>query len=88
MTLPDERYRAVESTMKFLTRLAAGGYPRVPKCVREEARGLLRHYPSSWDLDRIADAAPDVMQQRMEPLHRMVMAYEQLTPEKNSESNT
>ena len=75
MTLPDERYRAVQRTMEFLIRLAGGDYPRVPKAVREEARGLLRHYPTHWDLQRIEAAAPDVLQQRMEPLHRMVVSY-------------
>ena len=75
MTLPDERYRAVKSAAEFLQRLAGGEYPRVPRAVREEARSILRHYPSSWDLDQIERAAPHVMQQRMEPLHRMVAAY-------------
>jgi hypothetical protein len=75
MTLPDERYRSVKTAAEFLQRLAGGHYARVPKAVREEARSILRHYPSSWDLDQIERAAPHVMQQRMEPLHRMVAAY-------------
>ena len=75
MTLPDERYRAVKHTMEFLIRLAGGDYPRVPKAVREEARSLLRHYPTHWDLQRIETACPEVLQQRMEPLHRMVASY-------------
>ena len=76
MTLPDERYRAVKQTMEFLIRLAGGDYPRVPKAVREEARALLRHYPTSLDLDDIERAAPHVMQRRMEPLHRMIAAWD------------
>ena len=76
MTLPDERYRAVQATMEFLIRLAGGEYPRVPKAVREEARHLLRHYPNGLDLDAIERAAPHIMQRRMEPLHRMVAAYD------------
>ena len=75
MTLPDERYRAVKWAESFLKRLAGGEYPRVPKAVRDEARSILRHYPSSWDLDRAAMGAPDVFQERMEPLYRMVAAY-------------
>ncbi len=75
MTLPDERYRAVKWAESFLQRLAGGEYPRVPKAVREEARSILRHYPGSWDLQRAARAAPEVFQERMEPLHRMVAAY-------------
>ena len=75
MTLPDERYRAVLYAERFLQRLAGGEYPRTPKAVREEARSILRHYPSKWNLDQAADAAPEVFQERMEPLHRMVLAY-------------
>ncbi len=76
MTLPDERYRAVKWAESFLSRLAGGQIARVPKAVREEARSILRHYPNSWDLDRAARSAPDVFQERMEQLHRMVRAYD------------
>ncbi len=76
MTLPDERYRSVRQTAEFLQRLAGGEYPRVPKAVRGEALHLLRHYPTAWDLDQIERSAPHVMQKRMEPLHRMVAAYD------------
>ena len=72
MTLPDERYRAVKYAQDFLSRLAGGQYARVPKAVRDEARNILRHYPNSWDMDRAAQAAPDVFQERMEPLYRMI----------------
>lgn len=78
MTLPDERYRAVMQTMQFLADLSTpDGYKRVPKQVRAEARRLLRHYPAGWDMQRAAMAAPDVFQERMEPLHRMVVQYQQ-----------
>ena len=72
MTLPDERYRAVKWAASFLSRLASGDIPRVPKAVRDEARSILRHYPSVWDMDRAATAAPDIFQDRMEDLHRFV----------------
>ena len=72
MTLPDERYRAVKWAEGFLKRLAGGEYPRVPKAVRQEARSILRHYPGAWDMDRAAEGAPDVFQQQMEPLYRMI----------------
>ena len=75
MTLPDERYRAVRYAEEFLQRLAGGQYARVPKAVREEAAHILRHYPGKWDLDRAARECPEVFQERMEPLHRMVAAY-------------
>jgi len=72
MTLPDERYRAVKWAESFLQRLAGGEFPRTPKAVRAEARSILRHYPGSWDMDRAAEGAPDVFQQQMEPLYRMI----------------
>ena len=74
MTLPDERYRAVKTAAQFLARLAGGDLPRVPKAVRDEARSILRHYPNNWDMDRAAQGAPDVFQERMEDLHRFVAA--------------
>ena len=72
MTLPDERYRAVKWAEGFLSRLAGGELPRVPKAVRDEARSILRHYPSDYDMLRAAESAPEVFQERMEDLHRFV----------------
>jgi hypothetical protein len=77
MTLPDERYRAVKWAQAFLSRLAGGHYARVPKAVRDEARSILRHYPSDWDMNRAAAASPEVFQERMEPLYRMIKQHEQ-----------
>jgi hypothetical protein len=74
MTLPDERYRAVKWAEGFLKRLAGGELPRVPKAVRDEARSILRHYPSDYDMNRAARAAPEVFQERVEDLHRFVAA--------------
>ena len=76
MTLPDERYRSVKWAEGFLKRLAGGDIdiPRVPKAVRDEARSILRHYPTDYDMLRAAEAAPEVFQQRMEDLHRFVAA--------------
>ena len=70
MTLPDERYRAVVQTKQFLLRLLTT--PRIPKAVKADARSCLRHYPSDWDMNRAASAAPEVFQERMEDLHRFV----------------
>ena len=78
MTLPDERYRSLVQTRRFLLDLCNREHtPRVPKLIRDTARSMLRHYPSDWELDRLASAAPDILQQRMEPLHRMILAHEQ-----------
>jgi hypothetical protein len=76
VTLPDERYRAVRHTELFLQRLAGGHYARVPKAVREEARALLRHYPGTFDLDRAAEAAPNVFVKRLDPLYKMVKQHD------------
>jgi hypothetical protein len=75
MTLPDERYRAVVQTKKFLEELLTT--PRVPKTIKDGARYCLRHYPSDWDMKRVADASPEVFQERMEPLYRMIKQHEQ-----------
>jgi hypothetical protein len=77
LTLPDERYRAVKWAESFLSRLAGGQIARVPKAVRDEARSILRHYPNNWDMDRAARAAPEVFQEQMEPLYRMIKQHEQ-----------
>lgn len=79
MTLPDERYRAVMWASRFLQDLAHDRkkYPRISKAVRQEAYSILRHFPSSFDLKMAEHGAPNVFQERMEPLHRMVKQYEQ-----------
>jgi hypothetical protein len=77
VTLPDERYRSVKWAASFLSRLAGGEFPRTPKAVRQEAASILRHYPTGWDMNRAAAAAPEVFQEQMEPLYRMIKQHEQ-----------
>ena len=77
MTLPDERYRAVTQTHQFLIRLAGGEVPRTPKAVREQARSLLRHYPSSYDMMKASQTSPDIFAERMEDLHKFVLQGQQ-----------
>lgn len=78
MTLPDERYRAVKMAEQLLKDLCDSSItPRVPKIIRQRASGCLRHYPGTWDLQRAAEAAPDVFQERMEPVTRLFKQYEQ-----------
>jgi len=54
MTLPCERTRAVINAREFLFRLSTpyieNGIKKIPAAVRDEARRLLRHYPSVVDL--------------------------------------
>ena len=71
MTLPDERYRAVVQTKRFLLKLLST--PRVPKAVKDEARSCLRHYPDEWEMQRAAAGAPDVFQERMDDLHKFLL---------------
>lgn len=79
MTLPDERYRAIHMAEQLLKDMLMPGN-RVPKLYKDRARAALRHYPSTWDLARLAAAAPDVIVEKMEPLHRMVLVHEQKKP--------
>ena len=75
MTLPDERYRAVVRTQEFLVEIL--NTPRVPKAIKEQARSCLRHYPSAWDMRQAAENCPDVFQERMETVYRLILQYEQ-----------
>jgi hypothetical protein len=77
MTLPDERYRAVMQTRRFLFDICNPEHtPRVPKLVRDTARSLLRHYPNEYDLRIASEGSPNIFQERMEPLYRMVKQYD------------
>ena len=82
MTLPDERYRAVIQTEKFLKEILST--PRVPKAIKDRARSCLRHYPVWYDMQRAAEAAPDVFQERMEDLHRFVAAGQRAAAEEDA----
>jgi hypothetical protein len=75
MTLPDERYRAVIQTQKFLVEILST--PRIPKAIKDRARSCLRHYPNDWDMKRAADSAPEVFQEQMEAVTRLFKLYEQ-----------
>jgi hypothetical protein len=75
MTLPDERYRAVVQTQRFLLRILTT--PRVPKAVKDEARSLLRHYPSEYDMSKTAQTSPDIFAERMEEVTRLFKQYEE-----------
>lgn len=81
MTLPDERYRAVVQTQKFLIEILST--PRVPKAVKDRARSCLRHYPSEWDMKAASELASHVFQERMEDVTRMIKVYERSKAEKN-----
>lgn len=71
MTLPDERYSSVFRTAQFLLDLQQRS--DVPEDVRLTARGLLRHYPTYYDLQRLSAACPEVMIERYEDLHKFIL---------------
>ena len=77
MTLPDERYRAIQSATRLLMDLCDPKVtPRVAKDIRIRAAGVLRHFPTSLDLKQLEAHAPHVVQQRMEPLYKMIKQHE------------
>jgi hypothetical protein len=76
MTLPDERYRAVRSTEQFLMDLCMPAKtPRVPRAVRQRAFALLRHYPGTWDMDRVSHKCPEVFESpnKLDPIQVWVL---------------
>jgi hypothetical protein len=61
MTVPIERTNAVIRTQKFLLDLLdPKKTPRVPRSIRQDARNLLRHYPSEFEMNVIADREDDM----------------------------
>lgn len=82
MTLPDERYRAVVQTEKFLKEILST--PRVPKAIKDGARAMLRHYPSEWDMQAAARGAPEHFAERMEDVTRLFKKYKE-TKELNND---
>ena len=61
MTIPIERTNAVIRTQKFLLDLLdPKKTPRVPRLIRQDARNLLRHYPSEFEMNVIADREDDM----------------------------
>ena len=63
MTLPDERYRALKQGKKLLEELCdPGKTPRVPSIIRDRARGILRHYPNDYDIDRLTENSPELLE--------------------------
>lgn len=62
MTLPDERFRSLKQAKKLLEELCdPGKTPRVPGIVRDRARGALRHFPTDWELEKMADNSPELL---------------------------
>jgi hypothetical protein len=80
MTLPDERYRAVINTEKFLQDLLdPKKTPRVPKDIRKQAYWCLRHYPSKYHMDIVATVVPTVFQtnNKIDEVSLLIHGYEE-----------
>ena len=84
MTLPDERYRAVRWAERFLVSITTTR-SGLSDDIKQEARSILRHFPSEYDMDRVSEAAPEVFQKRMEPVYRMIKAYEESKAKKDED---
>lgn len=87
MTLPDERYRAVASARELLVEIANsnGRWKRIPKELRLYCIHALRHYPTKYDMKEAAIQAPDLFQEKIEPLTRMIMVYDQEQKEEQND---
>jgi len=65
MTLPDERFKALKQAKKLMEELCdPGRTPRVPSLVRDRARGALRHFPSDYELDKMAENCPELLERQ------------------------
>lgn len=61
MTLPFERTFSVIQTREFLLSLLdSKATPRVPKPIRLQARSLLRHFPTVYDMKQVAKLSPHI----------------------------
>lgn len=62
MSLPDEKYWALIYTRDFLRDLLdPKATPKVPKVVRHEAYYRLKHYPSDYEIELLAERSPDIL---------------------------
>lgn len=65
MTIPHERYLATKRAKDFLVKLLDPTLtPRVPRALRLEARSILRHFPTDYDLNQAAEKAPEVFSKK------------------------
>lgn len=61
MTLPNERYQAIQNTRKFLRSLLDPKQtPKVPRWIRREAYYCLKHYPGDCDWMRAEKSFKEV----------------------------
>lgn len=62
MTLPNERLNALHNARAFLSSLLdKQETPRVPKEIRKQAYYVLKHYPTPYELEKIAKKAKEIL---------------------------
>ena len=65
MSTAEDRYRAIKQSRKMLEELCdPGKTPRVPSMVRDRARSILKHFPTDYDLDRLSENSPDLLEKK------------------------
>ena len=73
MSLPNERYRALQQGKKLLQELCdPGKTPRVPSMVRDKARTALKHFPLDWEIDKIAENCPEILEKQPFNAYRVI----------------
>lgn len=61
MTMPDERYRAIERAREFLRDLLdPKKTPKVPRHVRQQAYCVLKHFPGEFDMFVSREKVPKI----------------------------
>jgi len=69
MTLPHEKANAINMTHDFLLSLyEKKNHPKNMSEWRNAVRRCLKHYPSRWDVSRLAKASPDILQYDVDEL--------------------
>lgn len=80
MTLPDERYRAIKWAEQLCQDLMdPKKTPRVSQNIRRRAYSVLRHFPDEYMLSMLAEARPDILERKgdpIEPLYQLIKQYE------------
>lgn len=66
MTIPSERFRAIDTTREWMRMNAASD--KIPKFLRDEMRNLLRHYPSRVELEVMSEQCPGLLASEDEAL--------------------
>ena len=72
MTMPDERFRAVQRTRKFLTDILWCKYDEIEEGspAWNEARRCLKHFPSDYHMEDVAEVSEHFERKEISILRR------------------